>query len=178
MWFFFRSWGSCSTVLSNCSSVFSLTFWNNFHFWSKLHSAKHKHAPVPFPSLLNLLLWLVSSVFSVGSIWCHYSSAIFNYSVTSLSPSPKAFLCVNDLARLSNQIFKGTSFFLLQILSPFNTIIGILHSPVPMVNMSGNDLSVGGRQVWWRHSSYLTIFFIYKIEKWWEVIGLLWKLRH
>ena len=74
---------------------------------------KHKHAPVPFPSLLNLLLWLVSSVFSVGSIWCHYSSAIFNYPVTSLSPSPKAFLCVNDLARLSNQIFKGTSFFLL-----------------------------------------------------------------
>lgn len=92
--------------------------WNNFHFWSKLHSAKHKHAPVPFPSLLNLLLWLVSSVFSVGSIWCHYSSAIFNYSVTSLSPSPKAFLCVNDLARLSNQIFKGTSFFLLQKIKP------------------------------------------------------------
>ena len=156
MWFFFFFFfdiGVPAQLSFLTAAVSSLwPSWNNFHFWSKLHSAKHKHAPVPFPPLLNLFLWLASPVFSVGNIWCHDSSAIFNYPVTSLSPSPKAF-CVWMIWQDSViRYLKGPAFFFCKKLSPANTTIGILHSLVPMVNMSGNDLSVGGRQVWWKHS--------------------------
>lgn len=42
----------------------------------------------PFSYLSIFCSWC-PSVFYIGSIWCHYSSAIFNYPVTFLCPSPR-----------------------------------------------------------------------------------------